>query len=154
MQETYGAAYAPGTRVNRHSQAKAYLSAMLTLGVDPFYPAPLDLMMYAQLLKNSGKTSGTIKNYISGAKTFLVERENSGLVFNHYKFITFMKGIERQTKGQVKQAVPIPAGVIRRVCAYLMTMSPEGVVIAVCYFVTLLCSDSAIFSIHQMLTIM
>lgn len=93
-------------------------------------PTPVDLLMYIQFLKNSKKTIGTIKNYLSGAKCYLVERGASGLSFLHHMVVTFLKGTDRLSMHVPQQAVPIPTNTIIRACASLRGLSPEGEIIA------------------------
>lgn len=128
--DTYSSALAPGTRLNKVSQAKIYLAFMLAHDIDPFRPSLPEVIMYVQLLKNSGKTPRTIKNYLSGAKTFLQERGYQCVVFNDYVVNNFMKDVERDSDFIPTQAPPIPVNVIRQLCVALRARSLEGVVVA------------------------
>lgn len=129
-QHTYEAAQAPGTRLNKILQAKLFLAFMLAYNIDPFHPTTMDVILYGQLLKNSGKTPRTIKYYISGAKTFLEERGYDARVFSDYLLSNFMKGVDRESSHIPSQALPIPNNVIKSLCIFLRQMSSEGIIIA------------------------
>lgn len=103
---------------------------MLAYDLDPFSPTTTDIVLYVQLLKNSGKTPHTIKNYISGAKTFLQERSYPAEQFSDYLLTNFMKGVECYSDFIPTQAPPLPSTTIRDLCCVLRLMSREGIVIA------------------------
>lgn len=141
MAQAYAQALAPGTQANRLSQAKTFMSFMLALNLEVFNPKVTDILMYIQLLFNSKKTLGTIKNYLSGAKAFLLERGFSGHSFVHPQIVTFLKGVERHSDHVPQPAVAIPPGIIIRACKRLRDTSAEGEVAAACVlfaFTTLL----------------
>lgn len=149
--EAYANALAPGTQANRISQAKTFIAFMLALGLEAFNPKSTDILMYIQLLVNSHKTLGTIKNYLSGAKVFLLERGFSGAAFVHPLVGTFLKGVERHSTHVPQPAVPIPARVIIRACRCLRDASAEGEVVAACIlfaFATLLRQCHLVFTPH------
>lgn len=127
---SYMNSLAPGTSANRLSQARIFLSFMLEYGLDYRDPSPVDVLMYVQLLKNSGRTMGTIKNYLSGAKLYLMERGFSGASFSHHMVVTFLKGVDRVSTHVVTQAVPVPTNYIINACVLLRSLSPEGEIIA------------------------
>lgn len=151
MTEAYAQALAPGTQANRISQAKTFASFMLALGLDVFMPDATDILMYIQLLNNSGKTLGTIKNYLSGARTFLTERGHEGASFTHPQVVTFLKGVERHSGHMPQGAVPIPPRTIVQACMCLREASAEGEVVAACVlfaFATLLRQCHLVYTPH------
>lgn len=121
---------APGTSANRTSQARIFLSFTLEYGLDYTQLSPVEVLMYIQLLKNSNKTPGTIKNYLSGAKLYLMERGFSGTSFMHPMVVNFLKGTDRLSTHVITQAVPIPTNFILKACALLRGFSSEGDIIA------------------------
>lgn len=120
---------APGTSVNRTSQARTFIGFMLEYGLDDADPSPVDVLMYIQLLKNSKRTLGTIKNCLSGAKLYLVERGFSGASFSHHMVVTFMKGADQASDHVVTQAVAVPISYIIRACVFLRELSTGGEII-------------------------
>lgn len=151
MAEAYDRALAPGTQANRLSQAKTFIAFMLAFGLHVFQPSVTDILMYIQLLRNSRKTVGTIKNYLSGAKAFIMERGYSGLSFIHPQVITFIKGAERNSDHVPQPAVAIPARTIVQACACLRGMSAEGEVVAACIlfaFTTMLRQCHLLYTPH------
>lgn len=149
--EAYAHALAPGTRANRMSQAKTFISFMLAIKSRVFEPDVTDILMYIQLLKNSSKTLGTIKNYISGAKGFLVERGHDSANFTHPMVVTFMKGVERHSGHVPQGAVAIPTKAIIQACVCLRRASVEGEVVAACVlfgFATMLRQCHLVYTPH------
>lgn len=68
------ASLAEGTKANLHNQAKLYFTFMFEHGVDPYSPSSLAVLLYTQFLANSFKSPQSVKNYISGARSFLRTR--------------------------------------------------------------------------------
>lgn len=130
VRAAYVGSLAPGTSANRTSQARIFIGFMLEYGLDYTHPTPVDLLMYIQLLKNSRRTPGTIKNYLSGAKLYLMERGFPGSSFVHPMVLTFMKGADRLSTHVLTQAVPVPTSFIVKACVLLRELSVEGDIIA------------------------
>ena len=107
MKASYSAAFAPGTQQNRTRQTRAYLTYMVAYNRPPFTPAVLDILLYTQFLANSLKSPASVKNYISGAKTFLQQQGASVAPFSSPLLINLFKGITR-----LSAHLPIPAPVI------------------------------------------
>lgn len=132
VRKAYDRALAPGTRANRISQARTFMAFMLAINSQIFNPEVTDVLMYVQLLNNSNKTIRTIKNYLSGAKAFLVERGLECTSFTHPLVVTFLKGVERHSEHVPQPAVPIQPNVILQACMCLRRASAEGEVVAAC----------------------
>lgn len=103
---------------------------MLEYGLDASAAMQVDIMLYIQLLVNSNKTVGTIRNYISGAKLYVAERGRRTESFGHYMVTTFLKGVERHSNRAPCRAVSLPTSVIRRACRALRSFSPGGEIMA------------------------
>lgn len=103
---------------------------MVAYQLDAFNPGPVDLMLYAQCLANSRKMIGTIKNYLSGARSFILERGSVLLAsFAHPMLATFVKGLEKNIAAPPTQAITVPPRVIVAACDYLRNTSAEGVIV-------------------------
>lgn len=127
---SFAAALASGTTANRQSQARAYTSFMIEYRLQVFHPTSTDIMMYVQLLVNSGKTIGTVKNYVSGAKLFVAERGGNAAPFSSHMLLNFIKGVNRHSSHVPQQAVSIPLPIITQSCQMLISMSSQGEVLA------------------------
>lgn len=103
---------------------------MLEYDLSMFQPSVVDLLLYVQLLVNSNKTVGTIKNYLSGAKLYILEHGGSPAAFSHHMLINFIKGISRRTSHVPRQAVALPTAIMVRSCVVLRSLSVEGEIIA------------------------
>lgn len=112
------------------SQARLYVGFMLEYGLPVFQPSHVDIMMFVQMLVNSRKTIGTIKNYLSGAKSFIAERGGDPGPFSNHMVINFVKGLKRDSSHIPRQAVVIPVPIMNRICQLLTSISPQGEVIA------------------------
>ena len=126
MQASYSAAFAPGTHQNRTRQTRAYLTYMVAHNRPVYNPTDLDILLYTQFLANSLKSPATVRNYISGAKTFLQQQGTSVAPFMSPFLLNLFKGITR-----LSTHTPIPAPVIdlprlKCMCDVLTAMDHEA----------------------------
>ena len=131
MTETYHAAFAPGTIQNRSRQARAYISFMLTYSFEYLNPTPTELLLYAQCLANSFSSPATHKNYLSGAKTFVIQAGGNPLAFQSHLLQNFLKGVARLSNHQTHQAPEIPLQLIKQLCDLLAVMSADAATVRV-----------------------
>lgn len=101
MVESYRTSVAPGTLANRIRQAKSYLKFAVLYDVPYLHPNETQICMYAQYLKNRNESPRTVKNYISGAKTWILEHGGSIQAF-------LSKELDQLTKGFVKNSDHVP----------------------------------------------
>lgn len=73
MLDSYGSSLAPGTLANRLTQAKTYICFAVLYDLNPLKPSSSQLCMFTQYLKNSFAAPATVKNYLSGARTWIAE---------------------------------------------------------------------------------
>lgn len=73
MLDSYASSIAPGTARNRLTQAKAYLKFALLYQVPVLHPSVTQVCMFIQFLTNSFTAPTTVRNYLSGAKTWIIE---------------------------------------------------------------------------------
>lgn len=107
-----------------------FIAFMIEYQLQVFAPSHVDILLYIQLLVNSHKTIGTIKNYLSGAKLFVAERGGDISAFSNHMIANFLKGIARKDTHVPRQAVPIPTSIMLRACSALRSLSQEGEIIA------------------------
>lgn len=101
MIDSYTSSVAPGTLANRARQAKSYVKFSVLYNFNPLQPTDVYLCMYAQYLKNSHPCPRTIKNYMSGAKTWVAEHGGSTQPFES-------RELEQLSKGFVKNSLHVP----------------------------------------------
>lgn len=102
MINSYTESVAPGTQTNRARQAKSFVKFAVLYNVDHLSPTETDICMYAQYLKNAHSSPQSVKNYISGAKTWVGSHGGNILGF-------MSKELEQLTKGFVKNSEHVPA---------------------------------------------
>ena len=126
MQETYTAAFAPGTLQNRTRQTRAYITFMLAYNRSTLNPSLIDILLYTQFLANSLKSPASVRNYISGAKTFLLQQGAAVAVFSSPLLYNLFKGI---TKLSTHTPLPAPAIDVPRfklLCDILTAMDADA----------------------------
>lgn len=102
MLSSYADSVAPGTAANRARQAKSYVKFNVLYNFNSFAPTISQLCMYAQYLFNTHASPQTVKNYMSGAKTWVLE--HTGDVFNFDSH-----DVQQLVKGFVKKSTHIPS---------------------------------------------
>lgn len=105
--ESYNAGIAPGTLANRLRQAKSYVRFSVLYNIDPLSPSHLQLCMYGQFLKNTHPCPQTIKNYISGAKTWVAEHGGDIQAFASRELDQITKGFVKMSSHVPKRAFPL-----------------------------------------------
>lgn len=107
MLNSYSDSVAPGTLANRLTQAKLYLRFSLYYQVPALNPSSTDLCMYVQFLKNSFPAPTTIKNYLSGAKTWLAEHGGNLSAFSSFKLHQLSTGLTKRSNYVPRRAAPL-----------------------------------------------
>ena len=95
VQTTYQAAFAPGTLSNHRRQFTCYLKFMALYKLPHFAPTVNAILMFTQFLANSHKNVVTVKNYLSGAKTFVRNAGGDLSAFDSYHVTNLLKGVAR-----------------------------------------------------------
>ena len=126
MKSAYSAAFSAGTLQNRSRQAKAYLSFMIFYNFDYLNPTPITLLLYIQFLANTHKNITSIKNYLSGAKTFVVAAGGQPWAFSTPFIPNLYKGLLRMSTHTPMPAPAIPIHTIKVMCDILAAMSTDG----------------------------
>lgn len=119
MIELYKDSIAPGTRTNRIHQAKIYLTFAVHYGLDPLNPLSSQLCMYAQFLKNSYAAPTTVKNYLSGARTWLAEHAGDLSSFFSIEYRQLVNGLTKKSSHVPTRAAPLTWNHIRTIVSFL-----------------------------------
>lgn len=119
MLNSYQAAAAPGTQLNRRRQASLFLKFALTYNVNYFNPSPLEAAWYVQFLANTYKSVTTIKNYISGARTWILQHNGNPMCFSNHQVQEVLKGITKKSTHVPAPAPPLTPHQVRIICQFL-----------------------------------
>lgn len=118
MLGTYSESVAPGTLVNRMTQAKTFITFAVHYGVDPLAPTPTDLCMYLQFLKNSFSAPTSVKNYLSGAKTWILEHGGLTTSFASFEYGQMIAGLTKRSSHVPARAAPLNWAHIRMIALF------------------------------------
>lgn len=119
MIQTYSRALAPGTYVNRHKQAHCYITFALLYSVPYLAPLPVHICMFYQYLANKMNSVSSVKNYISGARAWVLEHGGNPSAFSGYEQSTMIKAITKDSTHVVKRAFPLSTEHLSIIVAYL-----------------------------------
>lgn len=119
MIQTYYKALAPGTYLNRLKQARCYLTFAVLYSVPYLFPQPTHVCMFYQYLANGMKSVSSIKNYISGARTWVLEHGGNAHAFAGYEQSMMIKAITKDSSHVVKRAFPLTLQHLSIIVAYL-----------------------------------
>lgn len=112
---------APGTLANRLTQARAYITFAVYYGFHPLNPSITSICMYIQFLKNSYAAPTTIKNYLSGARTWIVEHGGNVSSFMSFEYRQLTSGLVKRSSHVPSRAAPLTWEHIRVIAAFMDT---------------------------------
>lgn len=116
--ETFNSALAPGTRANRHKQAEYYITFCVKFNVDYLFPSILDISMYVQWLANTHSSPSSIKNYLSGAKNWVLEHKGCIQSFVSHEVGQMIKSVTKHSQHIVRRAAPLFPHHLKIICSY------------------------------------
>ena len=126
MADTYAAAFAPGTLQNRARQAKTYLAFMFTYDFPILSPSTVHILVYTQHLSNSFKNVTSIKNYLSGAKNFILQAGGDPTPFHSPQLTNMLRGVTRLSLHVPSQAPAIPLPYFKRLCDLMEVLGGDA----------------------------
>lgn len=112
---SYDNALAFGTRLNR----KNYIKFSLIYGFHHLQPSVTNVCMYAQHLANTHAAPTSIKNSISGAKTWVAEHRGCPDAFLSPQLGHMIKGFVKRSSHVPRRAAPLAPHHIRIICDML-----------------------------------
>lgn len=119
MIDSYENSIAPGTAANRLTQAKSYIGFAVRYGVNPLRPSRTDLCMYLQFLVNSHSAPTTVKNYLSGARSWMAEHGGDISPFSSFGYLQLYSGISKRSSHVPKRAEPLTWTHIKMILDFL-----------------------------------
>ena len=123
---TYRAAFSQSTADNHRRQARAYLLFMSAYNYDHMAPSILSSLMYIQCLVNSFKNMTSVRNYVSGARTYLAMVGGDPTALSSPLVATLLRGATRLSAHVPCPAPPIPRTQLIRLCAGLRRLGGDG----------------------------
>ena len=99
---------------------------MLAYGYDYLSPPLNACLLYVQCLANSMKNITSVKNYVSGAKTFLMGVGGCPDAFNAPLVFTVLRGVARLSTHVPAPAPPLSRADLLAVCHALKSIGPDG----------------------------
>lgn len=119
MLASYTSALAPGTRANRRKQAEEYVKFSLLYRFHHLYPSLTNVCMYAQHLANKHAAPSSTRNYLSGAKTWVLEHDGHYQPFLSPQLGSLVKGFVKNSSHVPARAEPLLPHHIRFLCSAL-----------------------------------
>ena len=125
MRDLYAAARAEGTTKNKRVQATSYIKFALSNGIDYYNPDVYDVAMYTAHLATR-LTPGSLKNYLSGAKTWVVEMGGSPAPFLHPIVAGIIQGAVRTTSHVPSTKLGLTPAEVAVICRYTLKPGLTG----------------------------
>lgn len=119
MVASYNSSIAPGTAANRRKQAYDYIKFALIYNVPFLQPSVTHVCMYAQRLANKHEAPASIKNYLSGAKTWVTEHQGDISSFCAPQLSQLVKGFAKNSTQIPSRATPLSSADIQAICRFL-----------------------------------
>lgn len=136
---TFQHAVAPGTHVNRLRQAKAFVTFSVIYSVNYLNPTIKDLLMYIKFMANSYSSPASIKNYLSGAKYWVLVHAGDISSFVSIEISEMIKAVVSQSDHVPSPAAPLNVHHIKIICAFLDSQPYVIKAIKPCILVTFAC---------------
>lgn len=137
--DTFNSALAQGTYANRMTQAAAYIKFALTYNVDYLNPSVLNVCMYCQHLANIHPATSSLKNYLAGAKTWVLEHMGNISSFLSVEVSLTIKSILKKSSNVTKRAAPLSLNDITQICMYLDSAKNTPPAIKPCVLIGFAC---------------
>ena len=123
---TYGAAFSSSTTENHRRQARAYLLFMTAYGFDYLTPTMTPALLYIQCLVNSLKSMTSVRNYLSGARTYITMLGGDATSLSSPLVNTVLRGATRLSPHVPRPAQPIHRSRLLRLCGVLRSLGGDG----------------------------
>lgn len=116
---TYEAGVSQGTLENRRRQAELFLKFCVTYNVQHLSPSVIDLLMFIQFLKNSFASPVSVKNYMSGARTWILQHRGYIQSFESIEVKQMFAALDSTSQHVPSPAYPLSSTDIKTVCDYI-----------------------------------
>lgn len=117
--DTYNNAAAPGTLKNRHRQAQTYIEFALSYNIGYLAPSPVSAAMYVQHLANLHASTASIKNYLSGAKHWIISHMGDPSAFAAFPAQEVLRKVTKESTHVPVQALPLTPAEVNMIIRFL-----------------------------------
>lgn len=93
-----------------------FLKFCVVYNVQYLCPSIIDILMYIQFLKNSFASHVSVKNYVSGARTWIQQHNGSVHSFDTLEVKQMFAAVDSSSQHVPSPAYPLSANDIKRVC--------------------------------------
>lgn len=139
MLSTYSRALAPGTYINRAKQAKCYVTFCVIYNVPCLQPSITAVCMFAQYLGNAFQAIPSVKNYLSGARNWVLEHGGDPSPFSCIQLDHMIKSLGKDSTHIVKRAFPLTPTHVTAICTYLDASAATPLCIKACILIGYSC---------------
>ena len=129
LKEAYIAALAPSTWKNKASHVNVYLEFCKQHSVDCFDPKVYDLLSFLLYLSERLKCSGSVMNYFSSVRSWVVAASMTSVCFDAPEILTMKKGIAKNTGHVPSKAPAITPHDFKAIIGFLHALNPRPHVI-------------------------
>ena len=102
---------------------------MITYGFPPLRPTTVSSLLYIQCLANSLKSTSSIRNYLSGVRTFLTTAGGDPSPLNSPMITTMLRGVARVSQHEEAPAPPLSRRGLFSLCDALERLGPDALVL-------------------------
>lgn len=139
MLQTYKHGVSSGTAANRIRQASLYVKFALYYNFNFLFPHVVDILMYTQFLKNSFNSPISVKNYISGAKGWVVRHNGNLNAFESVEVKEMLSAVVNISTHVPMPASPLTPDQIKTICDYIDSQPQIPRAIKPCILFTYVC---------------
>lgn len=136
---TYEAGVSKGTADNRRRQSELLLKFCVVYNVQCLNPSIIDVLMFIQFLKNSFASHVSVKNYVSGARTWVAHHKGCCNSFDTPEVKQMFAAVDAVSDHVVTPAYPLSASDIKIVCDYIETQSGIPLCVKPCILIGYTC---------------
>lgn len=119
MLGSYTDSLAPGTAANRLTQAKTYITFSILYCFNPLCPSSVQACMYIQYLKNSFAAPTSVKNYLSGARSWIAEHGGDVSSFSSFDYQRMTTSLTKRSQHVPSRAAPLLWNHIKIIVGFL-----------------------------------
>ena len=126
MISSYLAATSSGTAQNHARQAEVYIRFCVHYNINYLAPSIRDACIFIQFLANSLASPASVKNYLSGAKSWIASHGGSATAFSSPEAVAVMKGAAKLSQHIPSTAPALTPTDLKIVCDYLSSAGSSG----------------------------
>lgn len=109
----------PGTIANRARQAKVYVTFAVMYDVNYLHPSRIQAAMYVQFLANTYAAPNTVKNYLSGARSWIKSHKGDDSVFASPEVAAVLSYNIKHSNHVQAQAYPLNLHDVKDICRFI-----------------------------------